>query len=660
MCGIAGIFHYSAAEMPVNQHLLVRMTRVMRHRGPDDEGFYIEGPLGLGHRRLSIVDLSTTGHQPMSNEDGKYWISYNGEFYNHGEFRKTLEKQGHKFRGTSDTETLVHLLEEEGLNSLRNIAGIFAFAFWDVNQRILTLVRDPLGVKQLYYHDNGKRIVFASEIKALLECDDVPRKFDPEAVNQYLHFHTALFDRTFFKDIKQLRAGEYLQVTQEGIKKRIYWRVNDFGSFDRGAEHTVEELRERLSVVVADQLMSDVPVGSFFSGGIDSTALAAFAARLGKPSPCFGVHFTNQGVIDERPYQEAAAKALGLQLHLITLDGSRFPDDLMKLIYYQDEPVIGTAMFPMYYVSRLASEHVKVCLGGQGGDEIFGGYARYGLVKPAQVLKSWFSGRRRLRSISASSGRQVGYVGGNLWKQLADRRTLIRLMRNLGSFGKWETRYFETFAKVPEASWRNIFDDHEFVSRQRCRQIFQETLLRSPAAEPGDKVMHWEIQTYLTGLFHQDDRMSMASSLESRVPLADPRLVRFAFKLDFDFKLRGGATKWILRQAVADVLPDYVLNRRKVGFDTPAIRWIKDQHWGFICELLFSSHARSRGIWNKKGLNEILNSQSHPHWFEIVWKAVCIEAWTRVFLDRQISIDGQRIETDVREFQLKKKQETVH
>jgi len=648
MCGIAGIYHYGAAEMAVNRHLLVRMTRVMKHRGPDDEGFYIEGALGLGHRRLSIVDLSSTGHQPMSNEDGKYWISYNGEFYNHREFRQRLEKQGHKFRGTSDTETLLHLLEEEGLDSLCDIAGIFAFAFWDSKAKVLTLVRDPLGVKQLYYHDNGKRIVFASEIKALLECDDVPRKLDPEAVNQYLHFHTPLFHRTFFKDIKQLCAGEYLQVTQEGIKKRIYWKVSDFGLFDRGAEDTVEELKERLSVVVADQLMSDVPVGSFFSGGIDSTAIAAFAARLGKPPPCFGVHFTDRGVIDERPYQEAAAKALGLKLHLITVDGSQFPDDLMKLIYYQDEPVIGTAMFPMYYVSRLASEHVKVCLGGQGGDEIFGGYARYGLVKPAQVLKSWFSGRRRLRSNSVSSGRQVGNVGGNLWKQLVDRRTLIRLMRNLRSFGKWQARHFETFANVPEASWRDIFDDQEFVSRQRCREMFQEALLKSPATDPGDKVMHWEIQTYLTGLFHQDDRMSMACSLESRVPLADPRLVRFAFELDFDLKLRGGATKWILRQAVADVLPDYVLNRRKVGFDTPAIRWMKEQHWGFICELLLSSHAHSRGIWKKKGLNEILDNQGHPHWFEIVWKAVCIEAWAKLFLDRQIRIDGQHKGMDAR------------
>jgi len=659
MCGIAGIYHYRAAEMAVNQHLLVRMTRVMKHRGPDDEGFYIEGPLGLGHRRLSIVDLSATGHQPMSNEDGRYWISYNGEFYNHGEFRQILENKGHKFRGTSDTETLVHLLEEEGLDSLNKLVGIFAFAFWDSKEKTLTLVRDPLGVKQLYYHDNGKRLVFASEIKALLECDDLPREPDPEAVNQYLHFHTALFDRSFYKDVKQLRPGEYLQVTQAGIKKRIYWRVTDFGSFDRGAEHTVEELKERLSAVVADQLMSDVPVGSFFSGGIDSTALAAFAAQAGKPPPCFGVHFTNQGVIDERPYQEAAAKALGLTLHLITVDGSGFPDDLMKLIYYQDEPVVGTAMFPMYYVSRLASQHVKVCLGGQGGDEIFGGYARYGLVRPTQVLRSWFSGRRRPLPNTASHGRKVGNVGGNLWKQLVDRRTLSRLISNLGSFGSWQTRYFEIFAKVPEASWRNIFDDHEFVSRQRCRDIFQEAVLRSPATDPGDKVMHWEMQTYLAGLFHQDDRMSMACSLESRVPLADPRLVKFAFKLNFDLKLRGGATKWILRNAVADVLPDYVLNRRKVGFDTPAILWMRDQHQEFIRDLLLSSEARSRGIWNIKGLSEILDRQSHPHWFEIVWKAVCIEAWARRFLDRKISVGTQHERTDLHESQLKNKQKTA-
>jgi asparagine synthase (glutamine-hydrolysing) len=574
----------------------------------------------------------------MSNEDGTCWISYNGEFYNHAECRKKLEGEGHKFRGTSDTETLLHLLEEEGVDCLSDIAGIFAFAFWDSKQKRLILVRDPLGVKQLYYHDNGKRIVFANEIKALLECKDIPRDFDSTALNQYLHFHTPLFSRTFFKDIKQLRAGEFLQVTPGDIRKRTYWRLSDFGSLNNTPEESVAELKERLAAVVKDQLMSDVPVGLFFSGGIDSCALAVFAARDGKPPPCFGVHFTDQDVVDERPFQEAAASALGLELHLTTVDGLTFPDDLMRLIYYQDQPVIGAAMLPMYYVSKLASRHVKVCLGGQGGDEIFGGYARYALTQPVQVMKSWFTGRQRIGSSLATSSREVGNVGGNLWKQFADVRTLRRLIHNVMSLGHWQKRHFDTFAKVQESAWRAIFNDPEIVSREKCRNLFQNAVLDSPARNPADKVMHWEVQTYLTGLFHQDDRMSMACSLESRVPLADPRLVEFAFRLGFDLKFRGGATKWILRQAVADIIPASVLNRRKVGFDTPADRWMKGQHRGFIRELLLGPEARSRGIWNTKGLMAILDRPNHPLWFDIVWKMTCIEAWARVFLDRRTTV----------------------
>src|SRR5213076_2630480 len=228
MCGIAGIFNYAEPDRPVDRELLVRMTRLLEHRGPDDEGFYVEGPIGLGHRRLSIVDLTPSGHQPMPNTDHTSWITYNGEFYNHTSFRRRLLSLGHVFRGTCDTETLLHLIEESGPEALADVSGIFAFAYWDSRFRQLTLARDQLGVKQVYYHDDGQRLVFASEIKALLQAPDIPRVPDGEAINQYLHFHTALFDRTFFKDIKQLRAGEYLQISQAGMRRRTYWKVEDF------------------------------------------------------------------------------------------------------------------------------------------------------------------------------------------------------------------------------------------------------------------------------------------------------------------------------------------------------------------------------------------------------------------------------------------------
>jgi asparagine synthase (glutamine-hydrolysing) len=625
MCGIAGVFHYAEVGREVDQDLLVRMTRVLAHRGPDGEGFYREGPIGLGHRRLAIVDLSPSGAQPMSNASRSCWLAYNGEFYNHRTYRERLSARGYRFRGTSDTETLLYLLEEEGPDSLAGAAGIFALAFWDARCRQLTLARDPLGVKQLYFHDDGRRLLFASEIKALFACPDVPREPDPEAINQYLHFHTPLFERTFFKHVRQLRAGEYLCVSRYGMRAQKYWSLSDFNTNGASPNQRVAELREQLSAVVGEQLMADVPVGSFFSAGIDSSAVAAYASKNGNPPECFGAHFSGQGVIDERPYQEAAAKQLNFRLNLIAVDGSSFPDDMFRLMYYQDQPVIGPAMFPMYYVSRLAAAKVKVCLGGQGADEIFGGYARYALMHPVRVVRSWVAGRR------ASS--ETSRVGGNLGKQLRDRENLYRLWAGLPSMRNWEDRYFQHFAKVPEALWRPLIVAPEFFDREQCRDIFHDTLRRSAARDPADKVMHWDMQTYLTGLFQQDDRMAMAASLESRVPLADPRLVQFAFRTGFDLKFRGGATKWLLRRAVADVLPADILNRRKVGFDTPVEKWIKEEHKDFVRDVLLSSRARNWGIFDPSAIAALLEDADRPFWLDLVWKILCIESWASIFLD---------------------------
>jgi asparagine synthase (glutamine-hydrolysing) len=625
MCGIAGIFNYADPAAPVDRRLLERMTRLLEHRGPDDEGLHVDGGLGFGNRRLAIVDVRQTGHQPMTDESSSCWLTYNGEFYNHREFRPRLIAKGARFRGTSDTETLLHLLKDQGPGALASVAGIFALAFWDPAHRRLILARDPLGVKQLYYHDDGSRILFASEIKALLACEDIPREFDPEAVNEYLHFHTPLFDRTFFKNVRQVRQGEYLDVGHFGVHCRRYWTLDGFDPRQETPAESVDELRHLLETVVGEQLMGDVPAGCFFSGGIDSTAVAAFANRNGVTPRCFGVHFVNQGVIDEGPYQRIAAKALGVPLELTTVDEASFADDLLRLTYYQDQPVVGAALIPMYHVSRLAARHVKVCLGGQAADELFGGYARYALAEPAKSAATLLSRYARLGRGSRA--------GGNLLKQLASPRTLARLARRLRPGESWTSRYFENFAQVGERTWRSLFADPQMVSRQHARDLFEETVARSPAVRPADKALHWDMQTYLPGLFHQDDRMSMANSLESRVPLADPRIVRFAWHTSFDLKVRSGASKWILREAVADLIPDEVLNRRKVGFDTPAEAWMRGSQREFVRDLLLSSRARTRGLWNVSGVEQLLDSQS-PGWFPTIWKVLSIEAWASVFLDR--------------------------
>ena len=632
MCGVAGIFNYSDPGRPIDRDLLTRMTRRLQHRGPDDEGFHVDGPIGLGHRRLAIVDPTPSGRQPMATAAGTGWIAYNGELYNHQAFRPRLAARGVTFRGSSDTETLLYLLSEYGADALSETAGIFGFAFWDAKHHRLILGRDPLGVKQLYFFDDGERIVFASEIKAVLECPEVPRELDTEALNQYLHFHTPLFERTFFRHIKQVRAGEFLEVNRHGGYAKVYWQLDGFAHQDSDAKTRGRALRELLSEVVGQQLMSDVPVGAFFSGGIDSSAIAAFAKKHGQRLQCFGVHFTGQAVIDERPFQEPAATALGLDLELTTMDGSTFPEDLRRLVYFQDQPVIGAAMLPMFEVSRLAARRVKVCLGGQAADEIFGGYARYALAHPAKVALSWFAGRRSTRS---EAGAQVGKVGGNLLRQLGDAKNLRRLARSEILGANWQGRYFENFAQVRQHEWESVFS-RDIVSRHAARAIFGETLDRSVATDPADKLMHWDMQTYLTGLFQQDDRMSMANSLESRVPFADPRLVRFAFHTPFDLKVRSGASKWLLREAVADVIPNFVLNRRKAGFDTPASSWMRGAHHAFVRETLTSSRARQRGFWSAAGIERVLADDGHPRWFDICWKLLVIELWAQVFLDGRL------------------------
>ena len=628
MCGIAGIFNYADSASPIDRRLLVRMTRLLEHRGPDDEGLYLEGGVGLGNRRLAIVDLRPTGHQPMTDEASSCWLTYNGEFYNHRDFRPPLIAKGARFRGTSDTETLLHLLKDQGPGALASVAGIFALAFWDPGRRRLILARDPLGVKQLYYYDDGSRILFASEIKALLACDDVPRELDHEAVNEYLHFHTPLFERTFFRGVRQVCQGEYLDVGRLGVHRHRYLALDGFDPREETPAEAVDDLRHLLESVVGQQLMSDVPVGCFFSGGIDSTAVAAFAMRNGVTPRCFGVHFAYQDVIDEEPYQRAAAKALGVPLELTTVGEASFEDDLLHLTYYQDQPVIGAALIPMYHVSRLAAQQVKVCLGGQAADELFGGYARYALTEPGKSAATMLSRYAR--------GGHVSRVGGNLLKQLADPRTLTRLARRLRPGERWTTRYFEHFAQVGERTWRSLFADPATVSREAARALFEETVARSPATRPADKALHWDMQTYLPGLFHQDDRMSMANGLESRVPLADPRIVRFAWRTSFDLKVRCGASKWILREAVADKVPAEVLNRRKVGFDTPVEAWMRGPQRGFVRDLLLSSRARTRGLWNARAVERLLDDRS-PMWFQTIWKVLSIEAWAVVFLDRAVS-----------------------
>ncbi len=623
MCGVVGVFHYRDASASPDMGLVRLMSDTLSHRGPDGEGFFSEDGVGLGHRRLAIVDLTETGRQPMLSVDGRLAMSYNGELYNHAELRPGLQSRGVHFRGTSDTETLIEAIAHDGPGVLARCAGIFSLACYFRKERRLLLARDHVGVKQLYFHDDGARIIFASEIKALLRDPSVSRSLDREAINEYLHFHTPLFDRTFFAGIRQLEPGQWLEVDSAGLKFHRYWEIPDRSPAAGDAAAFEAGLLERLPGVVGDQLMSDVPVGVFFSGGIDSSAVAAFGKRRLPSLRGFGIHFSHEGVVDERPFQESAAKALGLSLDLVTVGPSGFPEEFPRLLRQQDQPVIGTAIVPMFHVSRLAREQVTVCLGGQAADELFGGYARYAVCQSLGAA---------LRGGASSSGGSGGRVGGNLFKQLRSARNLGRLARSLSRGADWRGRYFDVVAVVPEDTWHSVLDP-SLADRGRAEGQFRDGTKGPASADPPNAAMRWDARTYLPGLFQQDDRMSMANSLESRVPFADPRLVEFAFSIPSSLKIKNGSSKWILRRVLRDVLPEDVLNRRKAGFDNPVEQWVRGPHRGFLGEILMSKAARERGLFNPRGVEAWLNTDARPYWFDVAFKLLSIEVWAREFLD---------------------------
>ena len=402
-----------------------------------------------------------------------------------------------------------------------------------------------------------------------------------------------------------------------------YWSIPDLPPSPEDATRTEEQLLDRLPGIVGDQLMSDVPVGVFFSGGIDSSAVAAFGRKRLSNLRGFGIHFSHEGVVDERPFQESAAKALGLPLDLVTVGPDSFPDEFPRLMRQQDQPVIGTAMVPMFHVSRLARSQVKVCLGGQAADELFGGYARYAVCQSMGAA---------LRGTGTSSGAGATRVGGNLLKQLRSARNLGRLARSLSRGTDWRGRYFDVVAVVPQATWHSVLDP-TMADRSLAESQFREGTAGPGSVDGPNAAMRWDARTYLPGLFQQDDRMSMANSLESRVPFADPRMVEFAFSIPSSLKIRSGASKWILRRMLKDVLPLDVLNRRKAGFDNPVEQWVAGPHRGFLREVLLSQRARERGFFDPRGVERWLESDGRRYWFDVAFKLLSIEVWAREFMD---------------------------
>jgi asparagine synthase (glutamine-hydrolysing) len=632
MCGLCGMAVPKKLDRNVNETMLVRMRDSMVHRGPDDAGLFIDGRVGLGHRRLSIVDLGG-GHQPMTNEDETVWIAYNGEVYNHRSLRASLEERGHIYRSESDTETIIHLYEEEGPRAVEKLRGMFAFAIWDSARRRLVLARDRLGIKPLYYtvSDDGV-ICFASEIKALIEARAVRPELDYEALPDYAANRYTSGEQTLFRGVKRLLPGHILIWRDGHIEIERYWDASFVKPIEPTSENEyVERFSELFDEAVRLRLMADVPLGMFLSGGIDSSAIAAaMSTMVAEPIKTFSVAFAEREA-NELEYARMVSRRYGTDHHEVVVTPGQFFDALPGLVYQEDEPIAHPSSVPLYFVSDLAAAYVKVVLTGEGSDELLAGYGKY-----SRTLYNMALGRiYRL----GAPGRLRGWIKRSVEALDPASRASRKLARTFLCLDpEIESVYFDNYSVFSRARQRRLFTD-EARDRMQSSDPYRAALdhiSSSDAEELLDRLLAADLKTYLHELLMKQDQMSMAASIESRVPFLDHVLVEFAAALPVRMKLRGLQTKYILRRAMRSRLPGEILARKKMGFPVPVGRWLRGEFKWVVEEYVLSARARSRAVFNHEYVRELAarHAAGEEH-TERLWALINFEIWQRRFIDRE-------------------------
>jgi asparagine synthase (glutamine-hydrolysing) len=632
MCGIAGVVQFES-ESRVAAETVRQMCNVMAHRGPDDDGYFIQGRVGLGMRRLSIVDLAT-GHQPISNEDGSLWIVFNGEIYNHVDLRKQLEARGHRYRTHSDTETIVHLYEEYGRDCVQHLRGMFAFAIWDQRQDRLFVARDRLGIKPLYYRLTAEAFLFGSEIKVIVAAPGVRPEFDRRALPEYLAFGYLSGPETFYSDIRKLMPGHTLEVEKNGeIQLHQYWDLTPADVHEPRAEsYYIQSYRELLEQAVNSHLMSDVPLGVFLSGGVDSSAVAALMTKIRRePVETFSVGYTEQSY-SELPYARQVAKHLNSAHREVLLNRQEFFDSLPQLIWHEDEPIVWPSSVALYFVARLAHERVKVVLTGEGSDETLAGYSRYAFTLRNATMDGLY------RSLVPAG------VRGRL------RRTISKsTMLSAGQRRKLE----HTFLARDGNSWASFYFDNFFSAFSQNDQA--GLLTENLAQEAGDgtayrhvldywdrssgpmlqRLLYTDIKTYLVELLMKQDNMSMAASIESRVPFLDHVLVEFGMSIPQKFQIHGLTGKRILKRAVEDLLPHSILYRPKLGFPTPWSGWLAGPQLDVIRKMLLEPRSMERGLFRRPAVERLFEEHraGHRDHYDRIWRLLNLELWHRVCLE---------------------------
>jgi|SRR5580692_4491451 asparagine synthase (glutamine-hydrolysing) len=634
MCGICGVFHYGPNQHADNAALLA-MNQQIVHRGPDDYGTLVDDGTGLAMRRLSIIDLKT-GHQPLSNEDGSVWIVFNGEIYNHAELREKLIARGHIYRTHSDTETIVHLYEEYGCDCVQHLRGMFAFTIWDKPRHKLFAARDRLGIKPFYYRLQDGVFLFGSEIKALLAHPGVRAEFNQRVLPEYLAFGYTSTEETFFSGIYKLPAGHTLELADNGCPEiRRYWDLSVADDRDpRPRSFYIHRYRELLEEAVSSHLMSDVPLGVFLSGGLDSSAIAALTARMRRePIQTFAVGYAEQ-TYSELPYAKIVADHIGSQHHELQITRRQFFDALPDAIWHEDEPVCWPSSVPLYLLAKLAREHVTVVLTGEGSDETLAGYTRYAWTVWNAGMDSFY------RAITPSALRALirkqihsGPLGATL------RRKLEHTF--LGRDGAdWSSFYFDNFFSAFSVAEQARLLSRDFRSQIDSAYAPSMKFWEQSSGTMLKRLLYTDIHTYLVELLMKQDQMSMAGSIESRVPFLDHVLVEFAASIPSSYALKGLEGKYILKAAVEDILPRSIIYRRKMGFPTPWSGWLHGEQLQELEALLLEPRSLDRNLFDRDALRRLFAEQrAHSRDnCNRIWRLLNLELWFRIFVDRDSSL----------------------
>jgi asparagine synthase (glutamine-hydrolysing) len=634
MCGVCGIYEYKTHK-PVDQQCLAGMLSVLHHRGPDDAGVFFDKDVALAMRRLSIIDLDG-GKQPISNEDGSITTVFNGEIYNYQSLQEELEGRGHRLRTASDTEVIVHLYEDLGEECVQHLRGMFGFALWDAPKRRLLLARDRLGIKPLYYTQAGGRLIFGSEIKAILQHPSVQALLNHEGLNNFLSLKYVPAPQTMFQGIHALPPGHLLTCDENGVKVCCYWDLS-FANHRNGhiSEETyAEQLEALLRESVKLHLTSDVPFGAFLSGGVDSSTIVALMSQfLSGPVKTYSVGFEGHGEkFSELPYARLVAKQFKTDHHEVFIRPSHLVDLAQKVVWHLDQPLAEHATLANYMVAELASRDVKMVLTGEGGDELFAGYARYSGERLSPFFQRIPKAAKSL-ALAASS-----HLPGLRRQKLA-----LYALSQPGEATRF-VNWFPLFnSEMKEALLSKDLKDS--LRGYDADSVFGQHLASTDASEPLNRMLYVDTKLWLPDLLlARGDKMSMAVSLEARVPLLDHKLVEFAATLPENLKVKGLVRKYLLKKVSRRWLPREIIDRKKQGFPMPSALWLRNEARSFVRDVLSPSALRRRGLFDPIFVEKLI--EQHENGFAdhgaLLWGLMSIELWQRVFMDSRVRAQSAR------------------